>query len=777
MRQGLLALLPVLLGLPSTAFALQWTAHTSSREVNALSPAQDAVWVGSSGGVFRYEVSTGEISQFTAAQGLHDVEPRAVAYDGRRGVLWTGYADGAIDRIDEESGAVTTYYDMVRSDRFPSKGINHLRILGDSLLVATSFGLVVFDPVRAEVRDTYSQLGTLSSPVAVRDILVAPLPQSSEQGLWLATDQGVAYASLDAPNLQDPAAWSVEKDVRPSEDLNAIAALDGTVYVGSNFGLSRREDSGTYLNTSVTSRPVRQLALLPDRLVALTPFNVLGVFGSGGVLVLADGFVDLRTIAVSSAGNLWVGDAEVGLNYFEQPAGNDRPALITGAIYPDGPYDSPFGDLAVDDSGTLWAAAVEGIPRSGFYKLSGGQWSSYTERFYDELRGRSNYWRIYADRQGNAWAGSRGNGLAQVDASGAIALFDHANTTLLPAVGTSSFVIVSGTASDAEGRLWVTNMVAPRPLHVRTSDGEWTALNAPYCTGLGTTQALGDIIVDSAGLKWILVHDRNDLRLTIGVAVLDTQGTPTDTSDDACQFFGGRGAAGRGLPDDQVNAVVEDGQGRIWVGTDEGPAFFVPSTLTATDASVDASWPVWTQNDRTTYMMRGLVIHDIATDPGGGLWFATNEGVFAVNDQNGFSLDAHFTAGNSPLFSDNVNAIAADGTTGLIYMATDKGLISYQSDAINPAESAQSLFVYPNPVVLSGDQVPRIYIERLTEETTIKILTITGELVQTIAARGGKASWDGRDRNGQWVPSGIYLVVALSSSGKGTAFGKVAVIQ
>ncbi len=778
MRWVVIVLCGLLVGLGLTDSArAQWTAHTSSRDVNALAPAPGAMWAGSTGGIFRYDTSTGEVSRYTAAEGLYDVQARAIAYDARRDVIWSGYADGVIDRLDLASGVVTTFFDIQRSDRFPSKEINRLYLYGDSLMVATAFGLVVFDPARTEVRDTYSQLGTLSSPVAVRDITLAEVPQGGP-GLWLATDQGVVHAPLSAPNLQDPTAWTVESNVRPSPDVLSIEAFGGTIYVGTAFGLGKRSADSHYENTNLTTRAVIDLAALPDRLLVMTPFNVLAAFASGGAVVQADGYVNLRSLVVDADGHMWIGDSETGLNHFERPSGNARPALITGEIYPDGPYDSPFGDLIVDAEGNLWAAAVEGIARSGFYTLSReGRWTSFTQRFYSELGRRSNYWRIYADAQGNAWAGSRGNGLAQVDASQAITIYDHTNSTLLPAAGEASFVIVAGMANDADGALWVTNLVAPHPLHVRTADGEWTALPPPICTNLGTTTALGRIIVDSSGLKWIVVVNRMDLRLTTGVLVLDTGETPTDPADDQCQYFGGRGAAGRGLPSVHINAIVEDASGRIWVGTDEGPAYFISSTLAATDATVQATWPVWTVASQSSYMLRGLEISTIALDPAGQLWFGTNEGVYVVRDAHGFELGEHFASHNTPLFSDRVNAIAVDENTGLIFIATDKGLVSYQSNAIGPAAAVQNLFVYPNPVTITNEQAPEIFIEGLVAATDIKILAIHGEEVAGFSARGGKAVWDGRDHSGALVPSGLYLVVAIGNNGEGVAYGKISVIR
>ncbi|WP_243664707.1 hypothetical protein [Rhodothermus marinus] len=43
--------------------------------------------------------------------------------------------------------------------------------------------------------------------------------------------------------------------------------------------------------------------------------------------------------------------------------------------------------------------------------------------------------------------------------------------------------------------------------------------------------------------------------------------------------------------------------------------------------------------------------------------------------------------------------------------------------------------------------------------------------------RGGRVRWDGRDRYGRPVPSGVYLIVAVGQNGEGIAYGKVAILR
>ncbi len=761
----------------ATAQVGQWTAHTSTREVVALSVSEDEVWAATTGGVFSYNPATEEIRRFTVAEGLHDVQTRAIAYDARRGLMWIGYFNGVIDRLDIETGVVKTFFDIQRNDRFPSPEINRLTVRGDSLLVATSFGLVIFDPVRQEVRDTYSQLGTLAPATAVRDIAVAPIPDG-RPGFWLATADGVAYAPLNAPNLQDPGAWTVERNALPAPETYSIATFQGQIYVGTDQGLARREPDGSYTSFGFTDRPILDLAPLTDRLLAIDEFKFYAAFSGGGSLVQAEGFLGLSAIVEGPDQNIWLGDAQAGLNQFARPVGNDPPALLHGEIFPDGPFDGLFGDLTIDADGNLWAAAVQGAQGAGFYRLDpNGQWTNYTGRFFETLDGLGSFLSVHADAQGNLWAASNGNGLAQVTPEGEVIIYDQTNSSLRPAAGTSSFFIVGGAASDKDGTLWVTNTIASQPLHVRTTDGQWTPLPAPQCTGLAPTTALGPIFIDSFGQKWIVVLELGNLRVSRGVLVLDTGASPTDPSDDVCRFIGERGALGRGLPSTVITSLTEDREGRVWIGTDNGPAFVISSTVAAQDPTAEPSWPLWADRSEGVFVLSNLHINDIAIDPSNRLWIATNEGVYLLQEGDGFERVEFFTAENSPLFSDVVVTVAVDGRTGTVYFGTDQGLISFSGGAVDPAPTKRALFVYPNPVRITNGAAPEIIIEGLVEVTEVKVVSVHGEVVVEFSARGGRARWDGRDRNQQLVPSGIYLVVAVGQNGEGTAFGKVAVIR
>ncbi|MDE2996203.1 MAG: regulator, partial [Bacteroidota bacterium] len=356
--------------------------------------------------------------------------------------------------------------------------------------------------------------------------------------------------------------------------------------------------------------------------------------------------------------------------------------------------------------------------------------------------------------------------------------FTPDNSSLLPASGTGDFVVVGGLHEDQLGNMWVTTRASSQPLHMRTASGEWTGFGPKIGQGLvSSSTAYGRIFIDSFDQKWIIIHREEDFRSKKGLMVLET-GISDNPSDDEFRYFDTRGGSGQGLPAVSVNSVVEDRDGLVWVATDSGPAYFINTGIVARDGSAIPIWPQWANRDLGTFMLFGLTIHDVAVDPAGRIWFASNDGAWLVESaEGGYALVEHFTAANSPLFSDEVLAVAVNDRTGEVFFSTDRGLVSYASDAIAPRDSAGDLIVFPNPLRISDGQIPSVYIEGLVPAADIRIVTAAGHLVRRLESRGGRTRWDARDEEGRLVDSGVYLIIAVGRNDEGSSVGKLVLIR
>ena len=82
---------------------------------------------------------------------------------------------------------------------------------------------------------------------------------------------------------------------------------------------------------------------------------------------------------------------------------------------------------------------------------------------------------------------------------------------------------------------------------------------------------------------------------------------------------------------------------------------------------------------------------------------------------------------------------------------------------------------YPNPV--TPDYTGLITVTGLTYDADVKITSSNGALIAEGRSNGGMFIWDGKDRNGKRVASGIYMVITATSSGNKGTVCKIAVIN
>ena len=181
--------------------------------------------------------------------------------------------------------------------------------------------------------------------------------------------------------------------------------------------------------------------------------------------------------------------------------------------------------------------------------------------------------------------------------------------------------------------------------------------------------------------------------------------------------------------------------------------------------------------DYADYLLSDVVTNCIAIDGAGRKWFGTKgAGVYLISADNMTQI-YHFTEENSPLLSDVIESIAIDNTTGEVFFGTENGLISYISDATTAVSEMKkdNIYAYPNPV--TPDYTGLITIVGLSLNADVKILSSSGKLIAEGRSNGGTFTWDGCDRHGDRVASGVYMVVTATEDGKKGTVCKIAIIK
>jgi hypothetical protein len=136
---------------------------------------------------------------------------------------------------------------------------------------------------------------------------------------------------------------------------------------------------------------------------------------------------------------------------------------------------------------------------------------------------------------------------------------------------------------------------------------------------------------------------------------------------------------------------------------------------------------------------------------------------------------AHFTTENSLLPSNNIISLAIQSSTGEVFIGTGSGLVSYVNEATEPKEDFSELYAYPNPV--AANYYGYITIVGAMENTEVRIVDGSGNLVQKIKCIGGSATWDGTNTQGKRVASGVYTALCNTTDGNGHGIVKILVMN
>ena len=335
----------------------------------------------------------------------------------------------------------------------------------------------------------------------------------------------------------------------------------------------------------------------------------------------------------------------------------------------------------------------------------------------------------------------------------------------------NDYVLVNGLAYDREGNLWVLNNQTKKENLIRMSkDGQMTSFSKAELMkdGVGLS-GLSQMRLDSRNLLWFC----NDHWIQPGLFSYDPK---NDKLNAYTRFINDDGS---NVDITAVHCWAEDLDNNIWIGTTAGPLLFQRSQMNKQDSYrfVQVKVP---RNDGTNladYLLAGLEITAMAVDGGGRKWFGTKgNGVYLISADNMMQLQ-HFITTNSTLLSNNIQSISINHATGEVFFATDKGLCSYMSDATKAVDSPDdnSTYAYPNPVK-PGYTGP-ITIVGLSLNVDVKIVTTNGVLVAEGTSNGGTFVWDGKDKNGKRVASGVYMVQSADENGDNGTVCKVAVVN
>ena len=768
----------IFLFLVALGFALQlqaqrtagsWKDYLSYSNAKKIVIGGDKVYCLTEGGLIFYDLEDNSVNKLSDVAELSDFGISTISYSSQSDILIIVYNNCNIDLFN--GSTVMNLSDIKRKQITGEKKVNNISYFGNETYLACSFGIVVLNLERREVKDTYI-IGEGGTHTNINDV------EFLNDSIYAATDQGI-LAAYKEDNLLDYNSWSYLENIPHSNGkFNFLEMRDGKLI--ANYTPEEWYADEMYAFNGTSWSPylseIKYVFDIQDngQYMLITSRNNVYVVDNNDYIVKNIGYYQLgderispiqaRSASISADGIVWIADAENSL------------IKVSGENYEtvqlNGPMDNNVFSLL--HSGTnLWitpgtqAGNSYWAPR--FQKFGNEQWKYFSKLNHPELDGFFNIISVAVDPsdENHVFIGSWGGGLLEYRNDEFVERYTNHNSPLesaTPQNPDEPYVRVEGMAFDSEGNLWVSNSEVTHNLHKLSSAGEWASFELPDVAG---KYNIGQIIVTQNDDKWIVV-DRND------VYVVNKDGSEKRYLPVTAYFNNGDYEEFNRMND--VYSIAEDYEGDIWVGTTKGVAVFSsPSRIWDSETYYASQPSLDLNNGLFNPLLATETVTAIAVDGANRKWLGTaGAGVYLVSE-TGEEEILHFTKDDSPLLSNNITDIAIDSKTGEVFLGTDEGLISYQGDATGGNDVYKNVYVYPNPVRETYDG--QITVTGLIAKTDVKITDISGNLVYQTQSLGGQAVWDGKNLNGHRVKTGIYLVFCNDETGEQTHITKLLFIN
>lgn len=744
-----------------------WRDHFPYAETTDICAGRGHVYAATGSAVIDVNTADNSMERISKVNLLSDVGISAIAYDTITATLLVAYANGNLDLIS--GGVAFNLSDIKRSSLVGDKRIYEVLPHNGKAYLGTGFGIVVIDLVKREVSATYF-IGDQGAQVKVEDLDI-------EAGAIYATSrEQIYFASLNEPFIASFETWSTLEPLPASGGYVDLAFYGDDLFLNEQgegiYRIWRRQGETWSQFLSSETYPFQDIGAQAGRLLVCSADNVQA-YDASLALVLENPYhlgirVNCRSAYWDGSQNLWFANNQFGLcrhqsngtDTYYLPPGPERSSARRIAAYNNNLYIAHGG---IDASwGNLWQ--VTGISALVDEKWKvipnppGSNEDNVTRDLMDVAIDPADNTHVYL--------GSWEEGLVEIS-GGQTFVFNPQNSPLQDAGFSwfSGFTAVGGVAFDQERQLWLTNSMSDRPVIARDIAGNFYPFS--FSNLFSGDEKWGDIMPTSRGYIWAVATNR-------GILVLNPAGTLSATSDDSFVFLNEETGQG-GLPVRDVLSMEEDLDGEVWVGTYQGIAVFYNQDCLFTGDPCDAEQILINQDGNTQVLLETEAITAIEIDGGNRKWVGTqNSGVFLFSP-DGIETIAHFTEENSPLPSNNIFDIAINHGTGEIFFATEKGLVSLMSDAANFEVEMNNVKVFPNPV--RPDFTGVISIDGLAFDTDVKITDAAGNLVFETSSEGGRATWDGRTRDGQPVVNGMYLVYAGNAQTRNARVARIAILR
>jgi len=714
-----------------------WSTHVNTSDTRDIQIIDENIWCATNGGLLIFDSQNQTYEKKSIEHNLSGLSLADMEYFDK--MLWICYENsGTIDVLNHDAEVIHSY-------PFEVDGFERIEQHGDSLWVVfceETAGLVLFSRADNEwkFRDTFRNLSADYVISEVNDLAIF------DNQILVATPQGLFFADLKNTNLKDPSQWQHFDGFAGS--IYSIAEFENQVFLATSNGL--------FSGNSIES--VEQIdSLIYSNLIAEEDLYLLSaqkMFRLNADTLETVVRLPSKTQSVFVDGDsVWFGTKRGllfwnGWRYYNFRANS--------------PMSSFFQRATVTKSGELWMAGKQGIAiqsndgnwrnlnfaysgnsghsESGFYQADTIAFPSANIFYY----GRDIKDIIEAP-DGSIFISWWGSGVVRIISENPLEYEVYNEKNYLCGLGVNPrYVVATEMVADSE-KVWICNPYADSCLSsVNLTTNEWEYFSVHDFAILDKFPMTIDIGL--YGNLWIgSVDDNLEHGADGGVRWFHPDLNEWNKISDLHQL--------------EIKSLRMDAEGYLWAVTDEGVYRF------------------WFNGENFAFgelmsSLRYLYVSKVEVDNRNNRWFITDEGIHAflqnwtwINDGEGYNVS------NSGLLSNDVADIAFRDETGETIFVTEKGASILQTPFAEPKTDLDYLKIYPQPFDPQND--PPLIIEGLTDEANVKILNLEGRLIAELTrenglARGHEAQWNGKDRFGNLVSTGVYLIFAYDGENRFT---------
>ena len=754
-----------------------WNGHYSYHNSIDTSIGNGKIFTASENAIYIHSTQDDQLSIITTIDGLSGDFISNIYYSTNFNKLIIGYENGLIQIVDFNNDNILTIYDIIEKTTIPpnKKKINEFTEVDNIIYISTDYGVSLYDLNSLEFGDSLfiGEGGTqqqVNQTIINDNFLYAVLPDFG----------GIKRVNLDLDiiNYQN---WELVY----SGDFDFILNIDDS-FVFTNENNVFFNENGTFSKVFSLSQTIKKIVINEGKII---------ITSEDKIFIYDTNFNLINSSIISSNFNTNFNSSELYNNYIYVATSSKGLLKINinnvqqnYSILPAGPLDNNVFSIS-SLYGSLWATFGDYTSTYNPYPLARKGVSHWSDEYWNNINYDSipenavnlNNISINPFNLNNIFISSYHGGLLEISDE-SLSLFDQSNSGLESLISNETnynSVRISGSNFDDSGTLWLMNSRVDNPLKSFNLDtNQWSSYDFTQIIPDGFNDELGfsDIVIGSNGTKWI------------GGLNSGLIGFNENAGNPLLKRINDNDVGN--LPSPYVKSLAMDNNNHLWIGTIKGLRVLY-NTSNFFDANVSTQQIVIEEDGIYKELLEQQFISDIKVDGSNNKWVGTiGSGLFYFS-QNGQQTIYHFTKNNSPLPSNNINDIALDFVNGLVFIATDKGLVSFDSGGSTTSSTLNESYVYPNPVRPSFNMnIEKIKISGITEDINIKITDISGNLVAeansnvnnryngfNLEIDGGIAYWNGKNLANNSVSSGVYIVMLSDLDSYDTKILKIMIIR